>query len=202
MKNNKGFSLVELIVVIAIMAILVGVAVPVYTSYINNAKEAKDAQFLDELSRAAQIFAAEKGLELQSIWVAPEIKEDRGIELVLKDGTVYAGEMDALYTMLGGAYTFETIDKTQEIVYREDVAQDDPSDAEGDTECQHSEKETKAATCTEDGFERCTCGYYLRKPALGHETFESRVIGNLHVFTCKHENCDFVEIVPEGNKIG
>ena len=29
--NNKGFSLVELIVVIAIMAILVGVAVPVYT---------------------------------------------------------------------------------------------------------------------------------------------------------------------------
>ena len=49
---NKGFSLVELIVVIAIMAILVGVAVPVYTSYINEANEAKAEQYEDELERA------------------------------------------------------------------------------------------------------------------------------------------------------
>ena len=39
MKSNKGFSLVELIVVIAIMAIIAGVAIPVYTTYINNAEE-------------------------------------------------------------------------------------------------------------------------------------------------------------------
>ena len=49
---NKGFSLVELIVVIAIMAILVGVAVPVYTSYISSANEKVDAQYADELQRA------------------------------------------------------------------------------------------------------------------------------------------------------
>ena len=49
---NKGFSLVELIVVIAIMAILVGVAVPVYTSYITSANEKVDAQYADELQRA------------------------------------------------------------------------------------------------------------------------------------------------------
>ena len=49
---NKGFSLVELIVVIAIMAILVGVAVPVYTNYISKAEDGVKAQYLDELDRA------------------------------------------------------------------------------------------------------------------------------------------------------
>ena len=41
--NNKGFSLVELIIVIAIMAILVGTQV---LPYIDKAKEAKDIQIV------------------------------------------------------------------------------------------------------------------------------------------------------------
>ena len=36
MKNNKGFSLVELIVVIAIMAILAAVAIPTFGYSVNN----------------------------------------------------------------------------------------------------------------------------------------------------------------------
>jgi len=56
---NKGFSLVELIVVIAIMAILVGVAVPVYTSYIDKANDATDIQAIDNLEHACKIVAME-----------------------------------------------------------------------------------------------------------------------------------------------
>ena len=52
---NKGFSLVELIVVIAIMAILVGVAVPVYTNYINKTEDAKNEQLLGEIEHAIEI---------------------------------------------------------------------------------------------------------------------------------------------------
>ena len=60
--KNKGFSLVELIVVIAIMAILVGVAVPVYSSYIEKTQKAKDKQLVGEITHALQVgYAAEGG---------------------------------------------------------------------------------------------------------------------------------------------
>lgn len=54
-RSNGGFSLVELIVVIAIMAILVGVAVPVYSSYIEKSQKAADTQLADEIKHALEI---------------------------------------------------------------------------------------------------------------------------------------------------
>lgn len=52
-KDNKGFSLVELIIVIAIMAILVGVVGTQVLPYINKSKVAKDQQVLNSISTAA-----------------------------------------------------------------------------------------------------------------------------------------------------
>lgn len=52
MKNNKGFSLVELIIVIAIMAILVGVMAPQLIRYIEKTKESSDIQLLDTVRSA------------------------------------------------------------------------------------------------------------------------------------------------------
>ena len=43
---RAGFTLVELIVVIAILAILAGIAIPVYTNYIKKAHQAADEQLL------------------------------------------------------------------------------------------------------------------------------------------------------------
>ncbi len=47
--NNKGFSLVELIIVIAIMAILVGIVGTQVIPYINRSRVAKDQQILSAL---------------------------------------------------------------------------------------------------------------------------------------------------------
>lgn len=52
MKNNKGFSLVELIIVIAIMAILVGVMAPQLIKYIEKANASADAQLADTVHSA------------------------------------------------------------------------------------------------------------------------------------------------------
>ena len=52
MKNNKGFSLVELIIVIAIMAILVGVMAPQLIKYIEKSKVSADTQLADSLHTA------------------------------------------------------------------------------------------------------------------------------------------------------
>lgn len=53
--DNKGLSLVELIVAIAIMAILVGVITPQMVKYIGRAKQVKVEKEASEFMRAAQI---------------------------------------------------------------------------------------------------------------------------------------------------
>lgn len=50
--GNKGFSLVELIVVIAIMAVLVGVLAPTLIKNVEKSKESKDQQNLDSVKEA------------------------------------------------------------------------------------------------------------------------------------------------------
>lgn len=50
--NNKGFSLVELIVVIAIMAVLMGVLAPTLIGNIEKSRETKDLQAIDSVYQA------------------------------------------------------------------------------------------------------------------------------------------------------
>lgn len=64
MKSNKGFSLVELIVVIAIMAIIAGVAIPVYTNYIDKANGAVVDNLFAEAEYAAELAEIEYEVDL------------------------------------------------------------------------------------------------------------------------------------------
>lgn len=53
--GNKGFSLVELIVVIAIMAVLVGVLAPTLIRNVEKSRESKDAQNVDQIKSALEV---------------------------------------------------------------------------------------------------------------------------------------------------
>lgn len=57
MKNNKGFSLVELIIVIAIMAVLVGILAPTYMQYVEKSKKSNDVSTVDSIVNAIEVAA-------------------------------------------------------------------------------------------------------------------------------------------------
>ena len=52
--NNKGFSLIELIIVIAIMAILVAIIAPNLTKYLGKSKKNTDKKNADEIASQVQ----------------------------------------------------------------------------------------------------------------------------------------------------
>ena len=62
--DNKGFSLVELIIVVAILAILVGLLAPQYIKYVEKSRKSADASNLSEMVRAIQIYAADAEVTL------------------------------------------------------------------------------------------------------------------------------------------
>lgn len=49
--NNKGFSLIELIIVIAIMAVLVAIIAPNLTKYLGKSKQQTDKTNLEEIKK-------------------------------------------------------------------------------------------------------------------------------------------------------
>lgn len=62
--NNKGFSLVELIIVIAIMVILVAVLAPQYLRYVEKSRVSTDTQTAVEFINTLQVVASDPDANL------------------------------------------------------------------------------------------------------------------------------------------
>lgn len=72
--NNKGFSLVELIIVIAIMAVLIGVLAPQYLKYVEKSRQSADLDNYSAMISAVEAWAADP----TNTWADGTIKCETG----------------------------------------------------------------------------------------------------------------------------
>lgn len=75
MKNNNGFTLIELMIVVAIIAILAMIAVPMYQGYIDRSRETAVQSLLKQLALAeiaTVAFQVETGAVGGYVFVAPD----------------------------------------------------------------------------------------------------------------------------------
>ena len=99
-KNNKGFSLVELIIVIAIMAVLIGLLAPQYLRFVDKSKKSADVSNAQALATAFNVaFADSKiasgtysgavGASITNVnanWPTPKSQSGTWVVVVGEDG--------------------------------------------------------------------------------------------------------------------
>ncbi len=106
MKNNKGFTLVELIIVVAIIAILAAVLAPQYMRYVENTKESADVQIASSIEDVVNILYASGELDVND---EVRWKVSTGVLLVWIDGEENASLSTSIVNKIGsstdGAYS-------------------------------------------------------------------------------------------------
>lgn len=120
-KNNKGFSLVELIVVIAIMAVLVGVLAPQLIKYVEKSREATDIQTCDNIATALKTYYADEEVAASATattvpvtlgktelgTVADTAVKDAGLTKAKIKGTKWTGDkITIVYNKADGTITY------------------------------------------------------------------------------------------------
>lgn len=92
-KNNKGFSLVELIVVVLIMAIIAVALAPQVTKWVENSRQATDIQTKDSVVSAFQMAALDKDVNGNAISVT-----------ITKDSVTWSPENSTVQSKINAIY--------------------------------------------------------------------------------------------------
>lgn len=107
--NDKGFSLVELIIVIAIMAVLVVVLAPQYLKYVERSRNSTDLQNATAMVTAIQVYAADPNVEDTAAF-----QSGATFKLTCSDtGTAVAGTAGASGSVSGDVAAKKALDEAK-----------------------------------------------------------------------------------------
>ena len=110
LKAAAGFTLVELIVVIAILGILAGVAVPVYSGYVKKANLAADQTLVDSINTAFASACIENGVDINSVASATLVIDDETKTVDVDASTLVNDDVKAAFgRYLGGEVKFKVL---------------------------------------------------------------------------------------------
>lgn len=104
-RNQKGFTLVELLVVVAIIAILAAVLMPRLLGYTNQARVSRAQSDLASMRSIVEAWAANEG---QGYYPAADNTADGGIAKVLQAKGVKWGSADGIKDPWGTPYQYQT----------------------------------------------------------------------------------------------
>lgn len=103
--NKKGFTLAELLIVVAIIAVLVAIAIPVFTSQLEKARDAADAANLraQYAETAAEALSAEEAKTSVGVKITGTTAGFTGIDEIAgvstKDGVLNAAKAGQTITV-------------------------------------------------------------------------------------------------------
>ncbi len=110
MIGKKGFTIIELIIVIAIMVILASISIPVYTNVLNKAKYTADQDSVAILNSLTSAYASMKEIEVADVFSGIESDEAK-IALLVSESflaeTVTPAQEDAQFVWNWGTNMWE-----------------------------------------------------------------------------------------------
>ncbi|MFI3327342.1 MAG: prepilin-type N-terminal cleavage/methylation domain-containing protein [Clostridia bacterium] len=116
LKNSKGFTMIELIIVIAIIVILAAIAVPTFAGFIDNANKTSATSEARNVYMALKIIAVENEID-GTAYDATAAATEAKIDAAVTTGTVtissFTSEADIDFTYNDGKYTVTYEDGVQ-----------------------------------------------------------------------------------------